>query len=298
MPDALIVGAGGFLGRHLVRRLVDSGWRVASLGFRTSSPLPGETRHVAPALTAEAISHALPPGHFDAVYLLAAAGVDPAQRQPADLFAGNILLPRLLLEALAGRSLGRIILTGTCSEYFPLTAHRLSDEFDPIEGADAYGASKSPGALWARRLARELGLPLTTLRLFHFYGAGEAPYRLVSSLFRQLSLGQPVPLSPGQQHRDFLYVEDVLDALEAARLAPAGEVFNVCSSHPVTVAGIARAAAKVLGRPESLLQFGALDYRPGEVMWIAGDNRRFRQATGWSPRWPFERGLAAMRELS
>lgn len=298
MPNALIIGAGGFLGRHLTRRLLRENWSVSTLRFagRTARiALPGENALEAAAYTADAIGAALPDLQWDAVYLLAAAGVDPSQRSPHQLLQANIQLPQILIEALQGRPVSRIILTGTCSEYFPLAPGRLSEETDAIEGADTYGASKAAGALWAMRLALQLNVPLTHLRLFHFYGPGEAPYRLISSLFRQLNEAKPVPLSPGEQYRDLLYIEDVLDALESAPKAEPGRTYNVCSGRPVTVAEVGRTAARVLGQPEDLLRFGDLNYRPGEVMWIAGNNERFMKASGWSPRWPLEEGLKDMR---
>jgi len=305
MAPVLIAGAGGFLGRHLSARLAAQGARVLTLGTPgrpAAAPLPaGAVRIEAAAWTAEAIAEALPAGvALGTVYLLAAAGVDPSQRRPRDLLQVNIALPQLLLEALALHALApRVILTGTCSEYFPVVDGRLSEETDAAAGADTYGASKAAGAVWALKLARQLGIPLVHLRLFHFYGPSEAPHRLISSLFRQLGAGQPVRLSPGEQYRDMLYVEDVLDALEAAAArAPAWETLNVASARPVRIADVARATARALGQPESLLEFGALDYRPGEVMWIAGDSARFRQATGWQPRFSLEEGIADMLRRS
>jgi nucleoside-diphosphate-sugar epimerase len=300
MPEALLAGGSGFLGRHLTTRLLNRGWEVSHLQFAGRRPYatPSSVQiRQADSVDADSIRKALERTVFDAVFILAAAGVDPANRAPALLLAGNLHLPHAILEALREAPPRCIVQTGSCSEYSPVHQGLALTEDAPTLGSDLYGASKAAGSIWALRLAATYGLPLVLLRLFHVYGSGESQYRLISSLFEQLKQGLPVALSPGEQVRDMLYMEDVLDALEASLRVPPLQIYNLCSSTAVTVAEVARTAARVIGQPESLLQFGALPYRTGELMWLLGDNSRFRQASGWSPRWNLENGMRHMLQV-
>ena len=301
MPKALIVGGGGFLGTHLTRRLLKDDWQLSHLMFRSrpGREVPAGVETIYADAQPDSIRQSLEKRSFDVVFSLAAAGVEPGQRSASNLFEGNIMLPAALAEALSPNPPGRVIHAGSCAEYSPFEGQPFVSEAASCGGADLYGSSKAAGGLWAAALARAQGFSWVHLRLFHMFGMNEAPHRLVSSLFRQLLSGQPVKLSPGAQVRDLLYVEDVVSALLAAafmRKEALGDgIFNVCSSVPATVAEVARTTARVVGRDEKLLCFGALDYRPGELMWLVGDNAKFRAASGWTQVWNLEAGLTTMK---
>ena len=288
---ALIVGGSGFLGGHLTRRLLQMGRSVTHLRLSTR-PAPGETTTLtAEAPTARAIATALAGQQFDSVFLLAAAGVNPRQRSPAHLLEGNLTYPAAVLEALQSNPPRAIVHTGSWMEYDAVPPGTLLSEDHPTGGVEAYGASKAIGALWLRALAREFQLPLIRLRLFQIYGVGEAPHRLLPHLLQRLSERSPVALSPGQQVRDFLYVEDAIDGLLAAAQAPEG-VYNLCSAQPLSVADFARAVAHALQAPQDLLHFGEISQRPDELPWAVGSGERFFAATQWRPRWPLGAALS------
>ena len=296
----LIVGGSGFLGGHLSRRLLQMGRTVTHLRLSTR-PATGEiTALTAEAPTTKAIAAALTGQQFDTVFLLAAAGVNPRERSPANLLEGNLTYPAAVLEALRSAPPRAIVHTGSCSEYDAVPPGTLLAENHPIGGVESYGASKAIGGLWLRALAREFHLPLVSLRLFQMYGAGEAPHRLLSHLLERLSERSPVALSPGHQVRDFLYVEDAIDGLLAAAQAPAAQasapssegVYNLCSAQPLSVADFARAVADALHAPQDLLHFGEIPQRPDELPWVVGSGERFFAATQWRPRWPLAAALS------
>jgi nucleoside-diphosphate-sugar epimerase len=227
------------------------------------------------------------------VFHLAAAGVSPEDREPTQLLDGNLHLIHAVLRAVFARPPAVFVYTGSCSEYAPAEPPRRLSEDDPVLPTDLYGAAKAATTLWATALARYLEIPLVALRLFHFYGPGEPARRLVPSLIHDLRSDQPVRLTPGEQVRDLLFVEDAVDALLAAATGhiPPYQVYNVCSSIPVRVRELAELTARLMRKPLELLEFGALPYRRDEPMWMVGDSRRFRGLTGWRPRWELEGGL-------
>jgi nucleoside-diphosphate-sugar epimerase len=235
--------------------------------------------------------------HPEVVFNLASAGVNPADRDPLVMLDGNVRFLASLLSALETKKPRRFIHTGSCSEYASAeTGRRIAEDY-PVQPTSLYGAAKLCASLYGAALAAERGLPFLNLRLFGVFGVGEAPHRLVPYLIAKLRENQPVDLTPGEQIRDWLYIDDVVDALlEAAtcpRLPDAG-VFNVCSSHAVPVRELAEQVADAMGKPRDLLRFGARPYRSDEPMWIVGDHRRFLQATVWEPRIPLAEGIRRM----
>jgi UDP-glucose 4-epimerase len=233
----------------------------------------------------------------DVVFNLASAGVNPADRDPLAMLDGNVHLLAGLLCSLDGHKPRRFIHTGSCSEYAPAETGHLITEDDPAAPPSLYGAAKLCASLYGAALAAERDIPFLNLRLFGVYGAGEAPYRLVPYLISKLREDQPVDLTPGEQVRDLLYLDDVVDALLAAatsdRLGESG-IFNVCSGQGIRVREVAEQVAETMKKPKSLLRFGARAYRPDESMWIVGDNRRFAAVTGWLPRVSLAEGIRRM----
>jgi nucleoside-diphosphate-sugar epimerase len=137
-------------------------------------------------------------------------------------------------------------------------------------------------------------VPFVSLRLFGCFGPGEAAHRLAPYVIGKLAAGEPVDLTPGDQVRDFLHVDDVIDALWSSAVAPgplAGEVFNVCSGQATSVRTLVRMLAEVMRQPEDLLLWGARPARSNEPVWIVGDPGAFHRATGWVPRLSLRRGI-------
>jgi UDP-glucose 4-epimerase len=293
--SALVIGGTGFIGSALLRRLASDGVNARALVLRnrTSRPPAAGEPLAAASSSVEDLAAAFSGTHFDAVFHLAAAGVAPSERFIEPLLEGNAGLLTRVLEALAQSPPDAFIYAGTCSEYSHAQPGTLIGEEWPTLPNDLYGAAKAAATIIGTALARKLEMPFVTLRLFHVFGPGEASYRLVPSLICALRRSQKLKLTEGRQVRDFVYVEDVVDALLAAATRRLGgyQVFNVCSGRPATVREVASCLAGRLHRPEALFEFGALPYREGEAMWIAGNNEKFTAATGWTPRFSLEEGL-------
>jgi UDP-glucose 4-epimerase len=294
-PKALIVGATGFLGRALVGRLHRDGIPTYILLFhdRPRRPLPAGHVIESRSSVATDIRAALDGAKFDCVYHVAAAGVSPGERDPQSLLDGNLGLISNVLLAMAHSPPRRFVYTGSCTEYSRAEPPQLIPEEHPTLPRSVYGAAKAAATIWATALAQKLGISLVTLRIFHIYGPGEASSRLVPYLVDCLRHDVRAKLTKGEQYRDVLYLDDAVSAMLAAGAAPtlAENLYNVCSSRPVSVRGLADTAASVLGKSTDFLEFGALPYRLDEEMWIVGDNRRFLRDTTWSPAFSLEEGL-------
>jgi nucleoside-diphosphate-sugar epimerase len=231
------------------------------------------------------------------VFNLAAYGVDPEDQDPGAMLDGNVNLVARLLLALAGRPVTRFVHVGSCAEYgTPVAGERVAEDHAVLP-TSLYGAAKAASVVYGNALARRLGIPFVTLRLFGVFGVGERPDRLIPYVIKRLIRDEASDLTPGEQVRDFLYVEDVAEALvigaRCAAVVPY-TVYNVCAGQPVRVRAIAEAVADVMGKPRSLLEFGKRAYRADEAMWLVGSNQRFVGATGWRPKTSITDGIRQM----
>lgn len=158
-------------------------------------------------------------------------------------------------------------------------------EGDAVDTLHPYGASKAAADCLLRAGAERLKRHLTVVRPFSFTGIHDGGDRLFPSLLRAAVNGQPFPMSPGTQMRDFCAVQDVAQAivmlLEEGTF-PGRDVFNLGSGLSVSLRGIVGSVCRQLGL-EVELQLGALPFHPLEPRTLVADIHRAR-SLGWQPR--------------
>jgi nucleoside-diphosphate-sugar epimerase len=301
-PRALVTGATGFIGRHLVDGLIGAKTQVIAL-VRPGSRVPDEWRGRVPCIACAdwskgGLRAALASQSFDVVYHLATYGVLPADRDPGPMVRVNVDLPALFVRLCQERGAG-LVMAGTFSEYQrPADRRRLTEE-SALEMRKIYGASKAAGGILASALAQSLGVNLRLLRLFKVYGEGEAPHRLLPSLVAGLARRERVPLSDGLQVRDFIYVDDVVQACiavgEELRSASRGltATWNVCTGVGHSVRTFAELVAQAMGASDQLLGFGDLPIRADDEPYLVGDGERMRRELGWRPQHDLDAGIRA-----
>ncbi len=168
-----------------------------------------------------------------------------------------------------------------------------------MEATKIYGASKAAGGIVARALAESSGVRLRLLRFFKVYGAGEAAHRLLPSLVAGLSRGERVPLSDGTQVRDFIHVDDVVEACFNAdddMLLPSRDLtaaWNVCTGVGHSVETFAALVAQAMGVRVELLGFGELPMRADDEPYLVGDGERMFRELGWRPKRDLDAGIRA-----
>jgi len=284
----LVTGAAGFIGQHLIQQLVESGSDVWAGVYPDEAPdLPSQSRRIPlDVRDRKSVQRAVESCDPDIVFHLAAVGVTDPGVDPALTLTVNAGGAINVLEALRGRNVRRIVLTGTCHEY---GAREAAEGLDPF---NAYAASKVAAWAFGRMYWRAYDLPVVTVRPFQVYGPGQPSHTLIPAAIRAALSGEDFPMTPGEQERDFIYVQDIVDGMLVAAQAPEVEGRSLDLG-----TGAVRPIRSVVQRIWGLvggvgeIHPGALPYRPGAVMHLAADAERTAQLTGWRAQVGLEEGL-------
>lgn len=290
----LVTGATGFVGSHLVRRLLALGADVHIVVRRGSDlsrirdGVGRLTLHHADLEEEGAVRAAAGRARARTIFHCASYGGHPGQDDADRAFRANLLGTAHLLSACAESGFDRLVHTGSSSEYgqkeVPMS------EADVIVPRDAYGASKAGATLWLAAAASR-GLPAVTLRLFSPYGPADDPRRLIPTVARAYLRGTSPRLARPDAVRDFVYIDDVIDACLRAATASgaAGEIINVGSGRETSAGEVVDIISRLFpGAPAA--RWGAVPPRPGSSRWVA-EIGRARQLLGWEPSVPLEEGL-------
>jgi UDP-glucose 4-epimerase len=280
----LVTGATGFIGPHLVRRLVAAGARVActleSEAQRRDLPAVA-AGHVANLRDRRAVDAAVRAVRPALVFHLAAVGVTEFGVDPITAVQVNVGGTLNLLRALEGTGYRRFLFVGTSHEYGDGPSPFCEEQ--PPAPTNVYAASKSAAWLFCQMYQRARGWPLVGVRPFGVYGPGQRPPAFLPTLIQAALRGQDFDMTGGEQVRDLVYVEDVAAGVE-------GQTFNLCSGQGIPLAEVSRRVLGLVGHPIRV-NLGALPYRPGQIWRMVGDNTAARQALGWQPTVSLDEGL-------
>jgi nucleoside-diphosphate-sugar epimerase len=237
---------------------------------------------------AAAFEHAAP----EIVFNLASTGVGPTSSDE-ELSPGNAGIVKELLGAADPGVTRLVIHAGSWSQYGPFSGETPIREDHPQRATTPYGRAKAEAEAAGIALSRSRGIPFVALRLFNVFGPGEAGYRLVPHIVRSVACGSPVALTSGEQIRDFVYVDDAVEAFMACAETDltTAAAFNVATGDATSVRSIAEMASDHLGADRSMLRFGAIEPRIGEPSHVVGDASAFTGRTGWNPRVAVSEGV-------
>jgi CDP-glucose 4,6-dehydratase len=305
--SVLVTGATGLVGSWLVPRLLSLDARVSVLvrdwdpeSELIRSGAVQKCRVVSGHLEEAAdVERAIVDHEIDTVFHLGAQTlVGTALRSPLATFEANVRGTWNLLEA-CRRQRGlvqRILVASSDKAYGTAPVLPYTEEM-PLRGEHPYDVSKSCTDLISRTYAVTYGLPVTVARCGNIYGGGDLNWsRIVPGTIRSVLLGErPVLRSDGTFIRDYLLVDDVVDAYlllaeGAARDGVKGEAFNFSPERPLTVLEITHALLVLLGRTD--LQPMVLNEARAEIHDQYLDSSKARSVLGWAPRFTLDEGLA------
>jgi CDP-glucose 4,6-dehydratase len=291
-----LTGGNGFLGSWLVKRLLAEGADVSCLicedlpaSVYSREKLDRQVRVVPGRLEdAELLHRTLAAGKFDAVFHLAAqAIVGIANRAPVPTFATNILGTWNLLEACRQNPVAAIVVASSDKAYGD-SANLPYREDHPLRGIHPYDVSKSCADLLAGAYHATYNLPVTVTRCGNIIGGGDCNWnRIVPGTIQSLLRGErPIVRSDGLFVRDYVYVEDIVDAyltIGAAALAGKfhGHAWNVSNDQPVNVLQVVDALRKICGREDLLPDIRNEASHEIRAQYL--DSSKIRHHLGWKP---------------
>jgi nucleoside-diphosphate-sugar epimerase len=290
MKRVLITGATGFIGANLARRLLTDGheihllarpgysrWRIQNIrkdadvyevDLRDTHALEEVVRQIRP----------------DWVFHLATSGAYSWQTDLSLMVQTNIVGTINLVEACSRAGYEAFVNTGSSSEYgFKQSA---PSETEWLEPNSQYAVTKASASLYCRHVAQNRKVPLRTLRLYSVFGPYEETRRLVPSLIREGLKGKLPPLVGPETSRDYIYVDDVIDAYLLTASKPnqeLGAIYNIGSGIQTSLREMVQTARQTLGIPAEP-EWNTMPQRTWDTnIWVA-NIRRAVEEFDWYPR--------------
>jgi nucleoside-diphosphate-sugar epimerase len=295
-----VTGGAGFVGSCIVRRALAEGHEVhlllhsESRLWRLQDLLPRVHVHRADLTDAPAVRDVMERVRPRAVLHLATYGAYESQDDGQRILGTNVIGTYNLLQAAIAAGSEVVVSAGSSSEY----GYRGTPmkETDALQPNSVYAVAKAAQTHLASLLANgDHATGIVTLRLFSVYGPWEEPTRLLPTLIRRARAGLPLEMVSRDIARDFVYVDDVVDAFLALDRLQAfrGEVFNLGSGVQSTLAGVVEAVQEAVGRSSKVL-WGAMSPRRWDSTCWQADPEKARRMLGWTARCSLREGVARM----
>ena len=227
----------------------------------------------------------------DWVFHLAAYGAYPTQTDFERMVATNLTGSVTLLDACRECGVEAFVQAGSSSEYGYKDHPASEDEL--LQPNSHYAITKAAATYYCQFAARTTGVNAVTVRLYSVYGPYEEPARLIPTLIVHGLRGQLPPLVSPATARDFVYVDDAVDAMllvAGARPVPRGTVLNVCSGSQTTLASAVAIARKLMRIPADPV-WSSMRARSWDTdVWV-GSPAAAEREIGWRARFDFETGM-------
>lgn len=307
MRNVLVTGGAGFIGSHLVARLLAEGqWSVTVVDDFNDFYDPALKRqNVRPHLgRAEfalfeadirdraALDEVFEETRFDCiVHLAARAGVRPSLAEPVLYTETNIGGTVNLLELARAHGVGQFVFGSSSSVYGENEKVPFAED-DPIfKPISPYAATKAAGELLCHTYSHLFGLRCVCLRFFTVYGARQRPDLAIHKFARLINEGQPIPVfGDGTTRRDYTYVDDIIAGVRAAMDYEASdyEVINLGGSRTVSLSELIALLERELGQKALI---NRQPTQPGDVPQTYADVSKAHRLLGYDPRTPIEEGI-------
>ena len=293
---ALVTGATGFIGANLVRRLLSDGvevgivvrqghrpWRIEQIRSRVKV-------HTVSLANRGEVFRLIEQLRPNWVFNLAAYGAYSHQTEVDRMLETNVVSLVNLADAALNVGADAIVQAGSSSEY-GLKDHAPSED-EAVNPNSHYAATKAQASLYCRFLADHAGAPVTVLRIYSAYGPWEEPTRLVPTLVvRGLNRRLPPLVSP-KTARDFVYVEDVVEAFVLTAVAgrAPSPLYNIGTGCQSSIASVVETCRAILPTDDKPV-WGSMSARSWDTSsWVA-DPSRAATELGWQPRHTLADGL-------
>ena len=294
----LVTGADGFIGSHLVHRLVEDGAEVHALTSEVSSVYPQRLVDLRGRITIhegnlmdrsamDAVTHAAQPTYV--FHLAAYTHVGKSWQRVDECIQANIQGTMNLLQALGG-NYERFVNTGTSEIYGDIEVPFREDAV--VNPISPYSVSKYAAERFCRLFQRAYGWPIVMVRPFNAYGPAQSPDRVIPEIIVRALRKEELAMTQARQTREFNYVTDLADGFVRAATSPGvdGEIINIGGGEEISMRDVAITILDIMGNPIEP-KFGALPERPTEIMRMYCDSTKAREKLGWAPAHSLRDGL-------
>ena len=300
----LVTGGAGFIGSHLVERLLADGHGVAILDDFNDFYDPQIKRanisavqkdvavHDVDLRDGEKVADLFRNEKFDSVVHLAArAGVRPSIQQPQLYYETNVAGTLHLLEGARTNGVQRFVFASSSSVYGAAKKVPFSEEEHLTQTLSPYAATKIAGEFLCSTYAHLYKVPIVALRYFTVYGARQRPDLAIHQFTRKIHAGDPIDqFGDGTTRRDYTYIDDIIQGTMAALKydGSAFDVFNLGESETIQLKDLIAAIEKTLGKKAKI---NRLPEQPGDMPLTCADISKARKLLGYNPTTKFEEGL-------
>ena len=298
----LVTGAGGFIGSHLVERLVALGAQTRAMvsyrsngswGWLDSSPVKDKVAVVAGDVRdVDSVLGAME-GCQIVFHLAALIGIPYSYQTPVSYVRTNVEGTINILQAARQLKVERVVQTST-SEVYGSARYVPIDEAHPLQGQSPYSASKIGADMMAQSFCQSFDLPVSIIRPFNTYGPRQSSRAIIPTIIAQALTAPSIRLGSLSPYRDFNYVLDTVEGfIKIAEASGAvGDPINVGSGVEISIGELAQLILELVGKDLPILQDDQRVRPSGsEVQRLQADNRKAQNTIGWSPQYTLREGL-------
>jgi UDP-glucuronate 4-epimerase len=300
----LVTGGAGFIGSHLVEKLLTDGHGVAILDDFDDFYDPQIKRANIAAVAKNVAVHDIDLRDGDKVaalfqkekfaavaHLAARAGVRPSIQQPQLYYDTNVTGTLHLLEGARTSGIERFIFASSSSVYGAAKKVPFSEEEHLTQTLSPYAATKIGGEFLCSTYSHLYKMRIAALRYFTVYGARQRPDLAIHQFTRKIHTGEPIDqFGDGTTRRDYTYVDDIIQGTMAALkyAGPMFDVFNLGESETIQLKDLIVAIEKALGKKAKI---NRLPEQPGDMPLTCADISKARKLLGYAPKTKFVDGL-------
>jgi nucleoside-diphosphate-sugar epimerase len=274
--DVLVTGADGFIGAELVARLRQEGRQVLALGRGAGD------------IADPALWRALPPAR-EVMHLAARSYVPDSWQDSLDFMRVNVMGTEVAIDYC--RRHGAALVFASAYIY-GIPTHLPISEADPVRPNNPYALSKFLAEQLCEFAATYHGVPVTVLRLFNVFGAGQREDFLIPTVMRQVKAAEEIRVLNLEPRRDYVYIDDVVAALCASRKGIGFRRFNIGSGVSLSVRDVVETIQFVAGTRLSVNE--ATQVRPNEIPDMRANIAAAADALKWQPEYSFAQGVERM----
>ncbi len=301
----LVTGAGGFVGSHLVERLVTLGTKVkAFVRYNSRNAwgllelLPEDKLNEIEIILGDLRdSDAICDAAKDVgiiFHLGSLIAIPYSYVHPREVIETNVMGTLNILMAAKKNGIEKVIHTST-SEVYGTAQYVPIDEKHPLQGQSPYSASKIGADMVAESFYRSFGVPVATIRPFNAYGPRQSARAVIPTIISQALTREQVCLGSLHPTRDYTYVDDIVEAFIKVAETPSsiGQVINIGSNFEMSIGDIAKKLLSIMGKNNIDIVTDPMRIRPerSEVDRLWCDNTRAKNLLRWEPKTSFDEGL-------